>query len=98
MTSDRIATAQTAQQTLRSLVWAACQALLATHPSVIESVTISHGVDDAEGARFAVAMARRLTEEYCLDVETRTSGTAIVLRVKRNEAIQPDWTKEQCDG
>ena len=96
MTGYRTATAQTAQQTLRGLIWTACEALLATDPSVIESVTISHGVDDPESARFALAMARRLTEEYCLDVETRTNGTSIVLRVRRRNA--PDGMQEQDNG
>ncbi len=89
-TMRTVQTAQTAQRSLRGLVWAACEALLAAHPSVIESVTISHGLDDPESARFAIAMARRLTQEYCLDVETRTSGTAIILRVSRK--ARPDGT------
>ncbi len=94
MASDRTATAQSTQQAIRGLVWAACEALLAADPSVIESVTISHAIDDPDSARFAEAMTRRLTEEYCLDVETRTTGTSIVLRVKRKAAAQPDGTQE----
>lgn len=97
MTGEMVRTTQTAQQqSLRGLVWAACEALLAADPSLIESVTISHAIDDPDGARFAEAMTRRLTEEYCLDVDTRTTGTSIVLRVSRK--AQPDGTREDRDG
>ena len=78
---------QTSRQSLLADVRGACETLLLTHPTVVESVVVSRAFDDPAGARLASRMAVRLAEEYHLDADVTESGSALVIRVSATAAI-----------
>ncbi len=72
------------RQALLDLVREGCETLLATHPSVVESLTVSRVFDDGESARLGIRMAMHLAEEYNLDADIRKHSAAVVVRLSRN--------------
>jgi hypothetical protein len=76
--------ARNSQQMLLSLVRGACETLLSAHPSVVESLTVSRTLDDADSARLAARMATRVAEEYGLDIETRVDAKTVTVRLSRD--------------
>jgi hypothetical protein len=57
--------------------------LLAAHPPVVESLTVSRALDDRDSARLAARMAIRLAQEYNMDVDARTNEGTVTVRLRR---------------
>jgi hypothetical protein len=75
---------RTSRQSLLADVRGACETLLLTHPTVVESIIVSRSFDDPAGARLASRTAVRLAEEYHLEADVTESGSALVIRMSRN--------------
>jgi hypothetical protein len=58
--------------------------LLASHPTVVGSITVSRTLDDGDGAALVKTMAVRLAEEYGVAADVTTNGRAITIRLSRD--------------
>jgi len=72
------------RQSLLGLVRGACETLLSTHPSVVESLTVSRTLDDFDSARLVARMAARLAEEYDVDVDAWANSRTVTVRLSRD--------------
>ena len=77
-------TGRGSRQSLLGLVRGACETLLLTHPSVVESLTVSRTLDDGDSARLVARMAARLAEEYDVDVDARANSRTVTVRLSRD--------------
>jgi len=57
--------------------------LLASHPTVVGSITVSRTLDDGGAAALVRTMALRLAEEYGVAADVTTNGSAITIRLSR---------------
>ena len=60
--------------------------LVATHPSVVGSITVSRTLDSGDGAVLVKTMALHLAEEYGLDADVSTEGATVVVRLARDNS------------